>query len=173
MDRVGVFAHVRRDHARIDRGESAADIDDIDEYAGAADRASDLGHGGLVGAGTHALRADVEAYPHQAIGDGAARGQKQGRGLVGRDAELARQRIGRTIGGDGHAHHQVQIRGTAGGIKNLQQLVVAVERKGAHAQIEIGARDRIAALDRMHEGQTRIGADRTHQFDLGERGDVE
>ena len=42
MDGVGVFLHVRRDHARIDRGEAAADIDDVHEHAGAGDCAADL-----------------------------------------------------------------------------------------------------------------------------------
>src|SRR5690606_21926224 len=72
-----------------------------------------------------------------------------------------------------HAHDQVQVGGVAGGVEDLGQLVMAVEREGADAEVEIGAGDGPAALHRMHEGQARVGADRTHQFDLGDGGHVE
>ena len=173
MDSVGVFAHVRRDHARIDGREAAAHVDDVHDHARAADRTADLGHSGLISGRPHTLRTDVERHAHQAVLDGLARGQQQGRSLVRRHAELARQRIGRAIGRDGHADDQVQVGAAAGGVENLVQFVHTVQREGADAVIEIGLGDRRPALDRMHEGQAHVMADRTDQFDLGDGGHVE
>ncbi|MNI60874.1 hypothetical protein D3C73_1161140 [compost metagenome] len=115
----------------------------------------------------------MEADAHQAVLDRLARGQQQGGGLIRGDAELARQGIGGAVRRHAHAHDQVQIVGLAGGLEDLVQLVMAVQHEGAHAVIGIGGLDRAAALDRVHEGQARVRADRTDQLDLGERGDVE
>ena len=38
--------------------------------------------------------------------------------------------------------------------------------EGYQHVLEIGPGDRAPALDRVHEGQTCVGADRTDQFDL-------
>ncbi|MNI66896.1 hypothetical protein D3C73_1224890 [compost metagenome] len=50
---------------------------------------------------------------------------------------------------------------------------MAVEHEGAHAVVGVGRTDRAAALDRVHEGQTRVRADRPNQFDLGQGRHVE
>ncbi len=39
--------------------------------------------------------------------------------------------------------------------------------------VVVGSLDRTTALDRVHEGQACIGADRANQLDLGNRGHVE
>ena len=172
VDSRQVLRQVRRDHARIDRREAAADVDDIGQHAGAHQGAAGLGHRRLEGRRTHALAADVEADAHQVLG-GAAGGQQQGGGVVHLDAELARQAVGRALGLHAHADDQVQVLGLAGGVQDLGQLFVGVEREGLHAVVEVRGRDGGAALDRVHEGHARARGLVGHQLDFVQRRDVE
>ena len=96
-----------------------------------------------------------------------------GGGLARLDAELAGQRIGRALGLDRQADDQVEVLAPAGDLEDLLQLLEGVEREGAHAVVEVGLRDRGAALHRMHEGQPGARRVRRHQLDLGDRGHVE
>ena len=98
---------------------------------------------------------------------------QQRRRFLGGDAELARERIGGAVAGDGEAHDQRQVLGAAGFGQDLVQLVLAVEREGLDPEIVEGARDGAAALHRVHEGDLRVREAAVHQRRLGVRGDVE
>jgi len=62
--------------------------------------------------------------------------------LVGLHAELARQAVQRALGLGGHAHDQVsgRWRGPVE-VDDLGQLLVRVEREGAHPMVEVGRGD--------------------------------
>ena len=103
----------------------------------------------------------------------AARRQKKRRRLVGRDSELAAQSIGRPLRLDRQTHDQIEIARAAGGVENLGQLVMAVEREGPHPVIEIGAGDGRPALDRVHEGHAGARRVAGHELDFRNRRDIE
>ena len=113
----------------------------------------------------------MEGHPHQGL-RGPPGCEQQGRGLVGGDAELAGQAVGCPIGLDAQPHDQIEVPGMAGGIEDLGQFVMAIEREGANAIVEIGLRYGRPALHRMHEGHLRAGGMTGHKLDLGDRGDV-
>ena len=97
---------------------------------------------------------------------------QQARGLGAGDAELALERDLAVLGGNGDAHPQREVAAAAGLLGDLLQLVLAVEREAAHAELGERAADGRARLDRVHEVQVRVG-DGRRILDLGQRGDVE
>ena len=67
---------------------------------------------------------------------GAAGGQQQAGRLVGLDAELAGQRIGRAFRRHRQADDQGQVVGAVGRLEDLRELFMGVEREGLHAVVD-------------------------------------
>ena len=77
---------------------------------------------------------------------GLPRLHQQARGLGARDAELALERDLAVLGRHRHAHPQRQLATAAGLLEDLLELVLAVEREAAHAELGKRPADRRARL---------------------------
>ena len=176
MDHVEVILERRGLHARIDRGKSAADIDDVDRDRGVDDRRAhplerlDIGERG------HRLAADVEADA-EPVRDLASR-LEQRRRIREIDPELGREAELGILGRHPQPHAQAQV-GRNGAVvragcgDDLCKLLVAVEAESAYAMLAIGFADRTRGLHRVHEAQRCLWERTSHQPHFGDRGDVE
>ncbi len=172
MDGVHVVGQRRGHHAGVDRREAAAHVDHVGEHPRPHQGAGGLGHGRLVGGGPHALGAHVEGHAHQLLGRPPG-GEQQRRRLVGGDAELSGQGVGRALRGDRQTDHEVEVAGPPRGLEDLLELLVGVEGEGPDPVVEVRPGDRAPALDRVHEGHARLRDGLSDELDLGQRGHVE
>ena len=159
----------RRIAVGIARGKAAADVEAVDHDARLDDDAMHLAQRRDVGVGRRRLRADVERETQ--LGGNLARLDQKLRGLLAVHAELALQRNAAVDRRHRDAHPQQQVAGAAGRLDDLVELVLAIERERAHAEL-VGAANGVPRLHRMHEVQVGVG-DRRRILDLGQRGDVE
>ena len=174
LDAVGM-ARMKADSGagalvRVDRRKAAAHVEPVEHHARLDDQLADLAQRRHEGVRRRRLRADVE-------GDAELLGRlprldQQARGLGAGDAVLALERDLAVLGRNGDTHPQGEIAAAAGLLGDLLQLLLAVEREAAHAELGERAPDGGARLDRMHEVQLRAG-DGRRVLDLGQRGDVE
>jgi hypothetical protein len=118
----------------------------------------------------HRLAADVEADAER-VGRRTS-GHQQLFDLMRFGAELRSQAELAVIGRHADAHTQIEVLRAAGSANDLVELFQRVEREGAHAVIEIGFRDRLLGLDRVHEAQGRAGQSLSDQPHFGDRRDV-
>src|SRR5581483_260499 len=97
--------------------------------------------------------------------------EKRGRRLW-RGSELALERDQAVGVGTGDAEIEVEVARLSRLLHDLVELVVAVEGEAPHPKVAIGAGDRAARLDRVHEEKLGV-LDRREPLDLDQRGDVE
>ena len=145
----------RRLHAGIGGGKAPADVDDVDRHRRLDDRrAHPLHRVGISGRG-HRLAADVEADAER-IGSLAGCHQKRlhfsrFRAELRGEAELG------MVGGDADPDQQIEVLGAFRRADDLLQLLLGVEREGAHSVLEIGLVDRLLGLHRVHEADHGLG----------------
>ena len=112
VDDPEVILERGRFHPRIDRGEAAADIDDVDQHRGLDDRRANPLERLDIGVRAHRLAADVEAHAER-IGD-LAGGLEQRRGIGEIDPELGGQAQLRMLGRDPQPDAQREVFGLIG-----------------------------------------------------------
>ena len=170
MDHREIGFERRRLHPRIGGREAPADIDDVDGHRGLDDGGAHPLHRFGISGRSHRLAADVEADAER-VGR-LARGDQQRLHLGGLGPEFGGEAELGMIRRDADADQQVQIFGALRGDDDLLQLLLGIEREGAHAMIGIGLANRLLRLHRMHEADHRFGQDLGDQTHFGDRGHV-
>ncbi|MCY1170694.1 hypothetical protein D9M73_107810 [compost metagenome] len=171
VDRLEIALERGRLHARIGRGEPAADIDHVDRDRCIDDGGADALHRIGIGFGRHRLAADMEADAERIRCLASA--EQQFLGLTRCRAEFRREAQLAMLRRHAKADAQRQVFGVIGRVDDLLQLFHAVERKRLHAIVEIGRADRFGCLDRVHEAQGRLGERFRNQTHFRDRRDVE
>src|SRR5690606_10692867 len=124
------------------------DIDAVHHNTRAADELARLGERAGIGLGRERLRADVKGNAERLRH--LPRLREQAHGRRSGDAELVLERDHGIERWYGDAHPEREVSSTVSLLDDLLQLVLAVEREGAAAELE-SAPDGMTRLHGMHE----------------------